>query len=308
MRLWTLRHPAVSDPEVEQRIREKLRMLVRYPDAIRVSVDGGTVTLEGPVLSDEVEYLLRLLRRITGVRTIVNRLAVHDDAERAPELKPLLRWAPSTRQAGPGAALAPPQCMTAVGLMSVKGLTHTERMRLLELRKKAQRITEELTRGRRPRDTDIQEYGRKEYPMALVRDVMTPQVEVISPDATAEEAADRMKQLNIGVIPVCDEQGLIGMVTDRDLVVRVMGSRRDPKGVLVGEVMTPDLVYGFDDQDVQEAAMLMADKQIRRLPVLNRERHLVGILSLGDIAVHGQDQHLSGEVLEDVSQPSQPNR
>ncbi len=192
---------------------------------------------------------------------------------------------------------------------TVKGLTQTERVRLMKLREKAQRISEELTRGRRPAGAfSGSEDRRKEYPMPLIRDVMTPQVEVISPDATAEDAADRMKQLNVGVIPVCDEQGLVGMVTDRDLVVRVMGAHRDPKGVLVGEVMTPDIVYGFEDQDVQEAAMLMADKQIRRLPVLNRQRDLVGILSLGDIAVHGQDRHLSGEVLQDVSQPSEPKR
>ncbi|HJT19211.1 MAG TPA: CBS domain-containing protein [Nitrospira sp.] len=320
MTFWAVRHSIVPDLEIERRVRDKLRMLVRYPDAIRVAARRGSVTLKGPVLADEREYLIRLLRRLDGVEGVSDQLSVYEDALTAPELRPLVRRAPRATgpSAAPGTAENPYDNEAMFHLTedslgplgsTVKGLTQAERLRLMRLREKAQRINEELTRGRRPAgEPGASEYGRKEYPMPLIRDVMTPQVEVISPDATAEDAADRMKQLNIGVIPVRDEQGLVGMLTDRDLVVRVMGAHRDPKGVLVGEVMTPDIVYGFEDQDVQEAAMLMADKQIRRLPVLNRQRDLVGILSLGDLAVHGQDQHLSGEVLHDVSQPSEPKR
>jgi CBS domain-containing protein len=144
--------------------------------------------------------------------------------------------------------------------------------------------------------------------MLRIKDVMTPQAEVISPDATTEDAASLMKTLDIGVLPVCDEEGLVGILTDRDLVVRVLAATRDPKAMLVGEAMTPSVVYCFEDDDVEHAAAVMAGQQIRRLPVLDKNRKLVGIVSVGDIAVHTQDHHLSGKVLEDVSQPAVPRR
>ena len=144
--------------------------------------------------------------------------------------------------------------------------------------------------------------------MLRIKDVMTPQAEVISPDATTEDAASVMKTLDIGVLPVCDEEGLVGILTARDLVVRVLAATRDPKAVLVGEAMTPSVVYCFEDDDVEHAATVMAGQQIRRLPVLDKNRKLVGIVSMGDLAVHTQDHQLTGKVLEDVSQPSLPKR
>jgi len=143
--------------------------------------------------------------------------------------------------------------------------------------------------------------------MVRVTNLMTPQAEVISPDATAEDAASVMKTLDIGVLPVCDEEGLVGILTDRDLVVRVLAAKRDPKAMLVGEAMTPSVVYCFEDDDVERAALVMAGQQIRRLPVLDRNRKLVGIISIGDIAAQGQSQ-LGGEVLEEVSQSTGPKR
>lgn len=144
--------------------------------------------------------------------------------------------------------------------------------------------------------------------MLRIKDVMTPQAEIISPDATTEDAAALMKTLDIGVLPVCDEEGLVGVLTDRDLVVRVLAASRDPKAMLVGEAMTPSVVYCFEDDDVEHAAAVMAGQQIRRLPVLDKNRKLVGIVSVGDIAVNTQDHQLTGKVLEDVSQPSMPKR
>ena len=94
--------------------------------------------------------------------------------------------------------------------------------------------------------------------MLRIKDVMTPQAEVISPDATAEDAAAIMKTLDIGVLPVSDEQGLVGILTDRDLVVRVMAATRDPKAMLVGEAMTPSVVYCFEDDGVEHAARMGA--------------------------------------------------
>jgi CBS domain-containing protein len=144
--------------------------------------------------------------------------------------------------------------------------------------------------------------------MLRIKDVMTPQAEVISPDATTEHAASIMKTLDIGVLPVCDEEGLVGILTDRDLVVRVLAASRDPKAMLVGEAMTASVVYCFEDDDVERAAVIMAGQQIRRLPVLDKNRNLVGLVSVGDIAVQTQDHQLTGKVLEDVSQPSVPKR
>jgi CBS domain-containing protein len=144
--------------------------------------------------------------------------------------------------------------------------------------------------------------------MAQLKDIMTPQVDVISPDATAEDASTKMKDLNVGAIPVCDEEGLVGMLTDRDLVVRVMAQRRDPKAVRVGEAMTPEVTYCFEDDDVEKAVHIMSQKQIRRLPILSKSKQLVGIVSLGDLAVHGTDARTSGGVLGQVSHPAQPQR
>jgi CBS-domain-containing membrane protein len=87
-----------------------------------------------------------------------------------------------------------------------------------------------------------------------------------------------------------------------------MAATRDPKAMLVGEAMTPSVVYCFEDDDIEQAATVMAGQQIRRLPVLDKNRKLVGIVSMGDIAVHGRDPQLTGKVLEDVSQPATPNR
>lgn len=140
--------------------------------------------------------------------------------------------------------------------------------------------------------------------MTKVKAVMTPQVEVVSPDLSVEQAAEMMSKLDVGVLPVSDGQKLLGMLTDRDIVLRVLGRKQDPKNTKVGETMTRDVTYCFEDQDIQEAAMLMVEKRIRRLVVLTAEKNLVGIVSLGDLVVHSGNTTLGGEVLEFVSQPS----
>jgi len=146
----------------------------------------------------------------------------------------------------------------------------------------------------------------------IVREVMTPQVEVIHPDATLREAAAKMKSLDVGPIPVCDGERLQGMLTDRDITVRATAEGRDPNHTRVREVMSPDVFYCFEDQDVQDAARLMEDRQIRRLVVLDRNKRLVGIVSLGDLAVQTDDEELGGEELSEtlsgVSMPSRPQR
>jgi CBS domain-containing protein len=135
-----------------------------------------------------------------------------------------------------------------------------------------------------------------------VSEVMTRGVECIAPDSTLQEAAQKMKSLDVGPMPVCDHDRLAGMLTDRDIAVRAVAEGRDPKSTRVRDVMTPEVLYVFEDQDVREAARLMQEKQVRRLLVLNRDRRLTGIVSLGDVAVQTGDQNLAGQTLERVSE------
>jgi CBS domain-containing protein len=118
-----------------------------------------------------------------------------------------------------------------------------------------------------------------------VGEVMTRGVECIGPDATLQEAAAKMKSLDVGTLPVCDSDRLAGMVTDRDITVRATAEGDKPTDVRVRDIMTPEVVYCFEDSLVGEAAQMMEEKQIRRLVVLNNDKRLVGIVSLGDLAI-----------------------
>jgi CBS domain-containing protein len=141
--------------------------------------------------------------------------------------------------------------------------------------------------------------------MKKISEVMTAHARCIGPDSTLVEAARQMRELDVGSLPICDNDRLAGMVTDRDLVLRGVGEGLDPRSTQVREVMSPGIVYIFEDQDVEEAARLMEVKQIRRLPVLNRDKRLVGIVSLGDLAVEA-GAALSGEALQEISQSEHP--
>ena len=142
-----------------------------------------------------------------------------------------------------------------------------------------------------------------------VKEVMTHGVECIRPDDSIAAAAQKMKDLDVGALPICGENDrLVGMITDRDITVRATAGCCDADGTCVGDIMTPNIIYVFDDQDVTEAARLMKENQIRRLAVLNREKRLVGIVSLGDLAVDTRDEELAGATLEAVSEPVQPRR
>jgi CBS domain-containing protein len=138
----------------------------------------------------------------------------------------------------------------------------------------------------------------------LLKEIMTSTVDVISHDARAAEAALKMKYLDVGAIPVCDGERLCGMVTDRDLVVRIIAKGLDPKQVHVSDATSSEVFFCYEDEDLEKASQVMAQKQIRRLPILSRAKKLVGIVSLGDVAVRGKDAQTSGVVLEQVSRPS----
>jgi len=142
-----------------------------------------------------------------------------------------------------------------------------------------------------------------------LKDIMTPNVECVRPDDTLQDAARKMKSLDVGTVPVCgDSDKIVGMLTDRDITIRATAEGLDPKSVRVQDVMTEDVVWCFEDQGVEDAARLMQERQIRRLLVMNRDKRLVGIVSLGDLATESGDKRKAGEVLQDVSEPSLPRR
>jgi CBS domain-containing protein len=141
-----------------------------------------------------------------------------------------------------------------------------------------------------------------------LRDIMTRNVEVVNGNASLKEAATKMKKLDVGLIPVCDGDRLKGLLTDRDITIRATANGRDPSKTKVNEVMSTDIAYCLENQAVDEAVILMEARQIRRLPILNQDKQLVGIVSLADIAVHVGDRDLTGETLEEISEPAEPKR
>src|SRR5205085_9179806 len=108
----------------------------------------------------------------------------------------------------------------------------------------------------------------KRRPTMRINEIMTQRAECIRPDATLQEAAGRMKALDIGALPVCENERLVGMITDRDITVRAVSDGHDPRTDHVSDIMTHAIFYCFEDQDITEAACLMKEKQVRRLPVL----------------------------------------
>ena len=143
-----------------------------------------------------------------------------------------------------------------------------------------------------------------------VKDVMTRGAECVRPDDTLQAAAQKMKALDVGPLPVCGENDrLVGMLTDRDIVLRAVAEGLDARTAKVRDAMTEGITYCYEDDTVADAARCMSEEQIRRLVVLNRDKRLVGIVSRGDLAVEpGGDRRVAGKTLEGVSQPATPKQ
>ena len=120
-----------------------------------------------------------------------------------------------------------------------------------------------------------------------IAECMTSNVEVVRPDASIQYAARKMLEADAGSIPVCDGKRLLGMITDRDIAIRAVAKGRGPD-TPVSEIMTDDLLFCYEDQDIAEVARQMGERQVRRLPVVSRDKDLVGIVSLGDISQSGE--------------------
>jgi CBS domain-containing protein len=136
-----------------------------------------------------------------------------------------------------------------------------------------------------------------------VKSKMTTNVEVVTADASLKEAGRIMKDHDIGVLPVFEGDRLTGIVTDRDLSVRAIAEGKDPNTTKVSEVMTPDVEYCQESEDIEVVARRMERHQLRRLPVLSHDKKLIGMLSLGDLATRGS-RRVACEVLEKVSVPA----
>jgi CBS domain-containing protein len=135
------------------------------------------------------------------------------------------------------------------------------------------------------------------------REIMTPNVCCVRPSDTLTSAAAVMRDHDIGSVPVCgDNNKLAGFLTDRDITIRAIAKGRDPNHTKVQDTMSPSLIYVYDDQDIGESARVMKEHQVRRLPVLSRDKQLLGIVSLGDMAIE-TDSDLSGSTLRKISEP-----
>lgn len=135
-----------------------------------------------------------------------------------------------------------------------------------------------------------------------VKDIMTKNVAYVKPDASVFDAAALMQQHNIGAVPVCDNNGVVGMVTDRDIVVRNVVAGSDPKTTPVSNIMTTGVATVSSDTDIKDVGTIMAQKQVRRVPIVDNNE-LVGIVALGDLATDRRFDTEASEALTDISRP-----
>jgi CBS domain-containing protein len=134
------------------------------------------------------------------------------------------------------------------------------------------------------------------------KDIMTNKAEIISPDTTLNQAAEKMRSQDIGFLPIGENDRLIGAITDRDIVVRGLAAGKNADTTTVKDIMTNDIRYCFETDTLDKVAEIMSSSQIRRLAVLNAAKRIVGIISLGDVATKSENAALTGKVTADVSE------
>ena len=135
-----------------------------------------------------------------------------------------------------------------------------------------------------------------------IREVMTSDVRLVDPGTTLKDAAQMMRDGDFGLLPIGENDRLVGTITDRDITIRAVASGKDPNSTTVRDAMSQGIFYCFEDQSVDEVAAMMGDKQVRRMPVLNRDKRLVGIVALGDLATESGADDDAGEALSEISQ------
>ena len=139
--------------------------------------------------------------------------------------------------------------------------------------------------------------------MQQLKELMSRDVKVISPDMTIGEAAKKMRDGDFGMLPVGEDNRMIGTISDRDIAIRAVAEGKDA-GTKVREVMSEGIAWAYEDETVEEAATIMSKRQVRRLPVVNRDKRLVGIVALGDFAVESSEIRPAAEALSEISKPS----
>ncbi|MDI1308982.1 MAG: CBS domain-containing protein [Methylotenera sp.] len=138
--------------------------------------------------------------------------------------------------------------------------------------------------------------------MMYISEVMTKNVRIGSPEDTLQMAAEMMGDCDFGILPIEDNNQLVGMLSDRDITIRAVAKGFSPNEHHVREIMTRDVQFIYEDETVEDAAQMMSSLQVRRLPVVDIDEHLVGIVSLGDLAISGDEA--AGDALESISQPN----
>ncbi len=136
-----------------------------------------------------------------------------------------------------------------------------------------------------------------------LKDLMSRDVKVVSPDTTIDEAARIMRDGDFGMLPVGENDRMIGAISDRDIAIRAVAEGKGP-GTKVREIMSTGICWAYEDDTVEGAAKIMSERQVRRLPVVNRDKRLVGIVALGDFAVDSSEIRPAAEALAKISEPS----
>ena len=167
------------------------------------------------------------------------------------------------------------------------------------VRQSAEQTLEPLEQRMSEREQQQRRNGGEHETAERVADVMVRQVKLVSPDNNVRQVAQMMREADTGLLPVAEGDRLIGMLTDRDVAVRLVAEGRDPAQTKVRDVMTADVRYVFEDEDLKHVAENMAEQQVRRMPVMNRQKRLVGVVSLGDIAK--RMDRLAGRALSGIA-------
>lgn len=137
--------------------------------------------------------------------------------------------------------------------------------------------------------------------MQQLKDLMSREVKIVAPDTTIREAAQQMRDCDFGMLPVAEDDRMIGAISDRDIAIRAVADDKGPE-TTVREVMSEGICWAFEDESVEEAARIMSERQVRRLPIVNRDKRLVGIVSLGDFAVQKSEIKPAASALSGISQ------
>lgn len=139
--------------------------------------------------------------------------------------------------------------------------------------------------------------------MMKIKEVMSTRVATVHADATLRDAAREMRNMDIGVLPVKENDRLVGMITDRDITVRAVAEGKNPDQISVRDAMTSELVSCYEDQNLSEVSRIMQERKVRRIVVLDRQQQLVGIASMGDLTIQSENEQMGGEMLQSVSRP-----